>query len=102
MILALSAIASMLLIVQFFAPRGDAQPLPTSAASGSLSSPKGVMFAEAGADGSEIQIPRDSSGQFHLRAKMLRRLNGPSSTVSPILKRQNNSISFTMSSCDTL
>lgn len=70
MILALSAIASMLLIVQFVAPRGDAQALPTSVASGSLSSPKGVMFAEAGADGSEIQIPRDSSGQFHLRAKI--------------------------------
>lgn len=70
MILALSAIASMLLIMQFVAPHSDAQAVPSSAASGSLDTPKGVMFAENAGEPGEIQIPRDSTGQFHLRAKI--------------------------------
>ncbi len=70
MILALSAIASMLLMVQIFAPRGEAQAVPSGAAIGLPASQKGVMFAQSAGEAGEIQIPRDSSGQFHLRAKV--------------------------------
>lgn len=70
MILALSAIASMLLLVQLFAPRGEARAEPSGSASSAPPSPRGMMFAESAGEAGEIQIPRDSSGQFHVRAKV--------------------------------
>lgn len=70
MILALSAIASMLLLMQAFTPRDETQAVPSGAANDSPPSQKGVMFAESAKEAGEIQIPRDSSGQFHVRAKV--------------------------------
>ncbi|MFM6932603.1 MAG: TIGR02281 family clan AA aspartic protease [Novosphingobium sp.] len=70
MILALSAIASMLLLVQLLAPRGGARAEPDIAASSAPLPQKGVMFAESAGESGQIQIPRDASGQFRVRAKV--------------------------------
>lgn len=68
--LAASAIATMLLLAQFLAPRSAPSGEPSSAASQASGSGKGAMFAEETGDGAEIHIPRDSSGQFHLKARV--------------------------------
>ncbi|MFM5931739.1 MAG: TIGR02281 family clan AA aspartic protease [Novosphingobium sp.] len=70
MFIAISAIASMILVAQFLAPRTAPAPAASPAAIGRGSSGKGAMFAETDASASEIQIPRDSSGQFHLKARV--------------------------------
>ncbi|PLK27308.1 TIGR02281 family clan AA aspartic protease [Novosphingobium sp. TH158] len=70
MFLALSAIASMMLIAQFVAPGRDPAPMPST---GAMAVTKGGGgFADEPGDPGETVIARDSSGQFHLKA----RLNG--------------------------
>ncbi|MCW1401316.1 TIGR02281 family clan AA aspartic protease [Novosphingobium sp. MW5] len=68
--LALSAIASMLLIMQFVAPSSEPKVAATEVAEASPGSGKGVMFADAGLREDQIQIARDGSGQFNLRARV--------------------------------
>lgn len=60
----------MLLLMRFVAPGAEPQATQTEAAGAPAPSEKGVMFADAGLREDQIQIPRDSSGQFNLRARV--------------------------------
>ncbi|MFM5930900.1 MAG: TIGR02281 family clan AA aspartic protease [Novosphingobium sp.] len=70
MFIAISAIASMIMIAQFLAPRTAPAASASQAAIGSSDTGKGAMFAESEVNATEIQIPRDSSGQFHVKARV--------------------------------
>ncbi len=69
-LLAALAIATMLLIAQGLAPSAAPSAEPSSEAVAETSTGKGAMFADDSDRGAEIQIPRDSSGQFHLKARV--------------------------------
>lgn len=69
-LLAALAIATMLLIAQLLAPSAAPSAEPSSGVGAGTNTGKDAMFADDSGSGAEIHIPRDSSGQFHLKARV--------------------------------